>query len=64
MINPNINKLVLVEVQLDQQTALYRGYSIEINDYRVPAPKPGHRRMYLRYSIMSDRYYLVAMGGR
>lgn len=61
MINPNIEKLVLVTVEAvtgTQQFADYRGRRIEINDYRHGFAKPGKRRLWLRYSIMSDRYYL------
>lgn len=62
MINPNICKRVLVEVSADQKTAVYRGVTLEINDYRAPAPKPGRRRMWLKFSIFSDKYYLTSRG--
>lgn len=62
MLNPNINKYVLVKVlpvdtaKTTIQKAIYRGHEIEIMDYTVKAL--GNRRMFLRYSICSDRYYL------
>lgn len=60
MINPNICKFVYVVVSKDRKTATYNGHVLEINDYRYPAPMPGNRRMYLKYSIMNDRYYLTS----
>lgn len=61
MINPNICKYVLVKVLPKEansvfQYAIYRGHKLEIMDRDV---KPyGNRRMYLKFSIMSDSYYL------
>lgn len=59
MLNPNICKMVYVTVSKDRTIAMYRGKILDINDYRYPAPQPGNRRMYLKYSIMNDRYYLT-----
>lgn len=65
MINPNMCKRVLVDVQpmsadSSYQIAFYkvrgRTYALEIHDKE---PKePGMRRMYLKFSIMTDRCYL------
>lgn len=59
MINPNINKLVYVLVSADGQSATYNGDVLEVNDFRYETPKPGRRRLHLKYSIMSDKYYLT-----
>lgn len=62
MINPNICKYVLVNVlpldikKTTIQKAIYKNTEIEIFDFQV---KPiGKRRMYLKYSIINDQYYL------
>jgi hypothetical protein len=59
MINPNICKYVVVKVLPRDgvtQYALYRGVKLPINDEET---KPlGNRRMYLKFSILNDRYYL------
>ncbi len=58
MINPNIHKAVMVQVQWDGVTALYKGNLLDIVERYAPAPKPGRRRLYLKYSIISDQFYL------
>ena len=64
MLNPNIDKYVIVNVlPIDRsktytQYAVYKGVEIRINDY---ADKPvGKRRMHLRYSIVGNCYYLAS----
>lgn len=65
MINPNICKLVTVEVNKAEiskygnisQFASYKDHLIEISEYTEI--KPGKRRLYLKYSIIRDRYYLT-----
>lgn len=59
MINPNICKMVYVVVSQDRTSAMYKGQVLSINDYKFPAPKPGNRRMYLKYSTTNNRYYLT-----
>jgi hypothetical protein len=65
MLNPNICKRVMVDVSKAivskygsiSQFAEYKGYLIEISEYTEI--EPGKRRLYLKYSIMNDRYYLT-----
>ena len=72
MINPNIDKLVTVEV-INQGTR-YNGEPIQVGRYKTKSMantaileiynyglkpiKPGKRRLHLRYSITTDSYYL------
>lgn len=59
MINPNIERRVLVVVSEDSATAEFRGIVLDIiYEMDEPKKKPGRRYMYLRYSILTDRYYL------
>jgi hypothetical protein len=70
MINPNICKRVTVEVieRLDQGFHLYSGKAkYQGNDFKVvlrgtKAIKPGKRRLYLKFSILNDEYYLSDQG--
>lgn len=65
MINPNIHKLVTVSVKEPtvtrygtvEQFADYLGQSIEV--YTRQPVIAGNRRLYLKYSIVNDRYYLT-----
>lgn len=54
MLNPNISKLVVVEVLADGQSALWQGHTIPIHG----KAKPGKRRLYICYSITNNQYYL------
>lgn len=68
MLNPNICKRVTVSVNKAEiskygsisQFAEYQGQLIEISEYTEI--EPGKRRLYLKYSIISDRYYLTKKG--
>jgi len=65
VINPNICKLITVEVLplqpgLSTQFARYKGQVLPISD--MVEHKPGNRRLYLKYSIFNDRYYLTKRG--
>ena len=67
MLNPNISKLVYCIVgepvysqyskQVVAQHAEYRGVKLDISEN--VAVKPGRRRLYLKYSILRDQYYLT-----
>lgn len=57
MINPNILKLVTVIVADDMRDATYQGYLLPIHDMYL-TKRPGKRRMWLRYSICNNCYYL------
>lgn len=67
MIDPNICKLVTVEVKPAQvsrfgtiyQVGHYRGAVLDIN-YRDSKniKRPGMRRLWLKYSILNESYYL------
>lgn len=65
MINPNIHKLVTVSVKEPrvtryntiEQFAVYRGKVLEIIT-RQPV-NTGNRRLYLKYSVVNDTYYLT-----
>jgi hypothetical protein len=59
MLNPNIYKRVLVEVLPGSKYATYRGHTLEINDLRYGTKPPGRRYMYLKFSILTDSYYLT-----
>jgi hypothetical protein len=65
MINPNIYKYVLVKVEKDiakndlYATAEYRGYKIDVVLRDKDTLKAGTRRLYLKYSICNDRYWLT-----
>lgn len=59
MINPNICKLVTVDVLPEEPGrglfAIYQGVKLTIvHGYK----KPGKRRYYLKFSIFTDSYYL------
>ena len=64
MLNPNICKRV--DVQIDEvietnnlwATAEYKGHTIDIVLYRRTL-QPGTRRLYLKYSISNEQYYLT-----
>ena len=67
MINPNICKYVTVDVveelnKFNQPEVFgyYNGHKLNIvtRSYLTKV-KPGRRRLYLKYSMMSDRYYLL-----
>ena len=67
MLNPNINKRVDVILNTDatKNKAIYVQYKganlpVYLNDKQVI--KAGKRRLYLKYSIMLDRYYLSDRG--
>lgn len=63
MINPNIHKRVLVQVEPivnGRQFATYQGIRLPVNELRHGFKKPGQRYMYLKFSICTDRYYLTA----
>lgn len=68
MLNPNICKRVTVNVGKAEiskygsisQFAEYNGQLIEISEYTEI--EPGNRRLYLKYSIMNNRYYLTKRG--
>lgn len=67
MINPNIIKLVTVEIKEVTtpndlwSTAEYRGYELGLHLWHRTL-KPGKRRLYLKYSICSNSYYLTDRG--
>lgn len=67
MLDPNICKRVdcFVDVAvigvrsgLMEQFATYQGVRLEILHRKPNAVKPGKRRLYLKYSIINDQYYL------
>ena len=63
MINPNICKFVVCEVANNLETARYRGLDLPLSLYNNQRKiKPGKRRLYLKYSILSERYYLTNKG--
>jgi len=66
MINPNICKRVNVEIVGEPvislygntyQYGIYKGFKLDV--YSDTIIKPGKRRLYLKYSIINDRYYLT-----
>lgn len=60
MLNPNICKLVTVDVLADNAgIAVYRGHTLDIHLRNKTSIKPGRRRLWLKYSIMRDTYYLT-----
>lgn len=65
MINPNICKYVTVEVteEIDRfnqkiLVGYYRNVKLDINQRTDRVIKTGRRKLYLKFSIMTDRYYL------
>ena len=58
MINPNICKRVKATVK--DGRAYVNGVELRISDTR--AVKDGSRYLYLKYSILSDSYYLTVNG--
>lgn len=67
MINPNICKRVTVDIKETTTpkdlwtTAKYKGTSIEIHLWKRTL-QPGKRRLYLKYSICNNGYYLTDRG--
>lgn len=59
MINAAIYQRVKVIVSKDQQTATLQGQKLEVHWGNHKPKKPGSRYLYLRFSIMSDKYYLT-----
>lgn len=62
MLNPNICKRVRViaePVNGTMQYASLNGTRLVVNDLRHGFLKPGNRYAYLKYSIMTDEYYLT-----
>ena len=65
MLNPNINKLVTVQVlktahkSESKILAGYRGYELPVYLHKRLTLYAGNRRLWLRYSIMMDQYYLT-----
>ena len=65
MLNPNINKLVTVQVlktahkSESKILAVYRGYELPVYLHKRLTIHAGSRRLWLRYSILLDRYYLT-----
>jgi len=64
VLNPNICKRVLVDIVNsvgpadNNVTALYKGTTLPVH-LRRRSLKPGRRALYLKYSIVNDRYYLT-----
>lgn len=57
MINPNICRFVTVDL-ISEDRAVYRG--VELPVYFHSKPKtPGRRRLYLKFSMVNDWYYLT-----
>ena len=65
MINPCINKYITVDLPTPISTddnnamALYRGHSIPVRLRKKQGLRAGKRRLWLRYSIMNEGYYLT-----
>lgn len=71
MINPNISKMIYVEVKAPEfstyskdvfhQVAILRDKNCDPREIWISSKKPieaGNRRLYLKYSILNDGYYL------
>lgn len=64
MINPNVCKRVTVEIKETttprdlRATAEYAGATLEIH-LRKRTLQPGKRRLYLKFSICNNGYYLT-----
>lgn len=65
MINPNISKYVIVNVTeaIDRfnkkvLVGFYQNVKLDIYQGTDRVIKPGRRKLYLKYSIMTDKYYL------
>ena len=66
MINPTISKYVIVDVPEDitskneyqEDNAVYRGQGLRVMLRDKELIKAGRRRLYLKYTITGDRYYL------
>jgi hypothetical protein len=64
MLNPNISKRVSVQIDRTVEpnnlwaTAEYDGQKIDIVLYKRTL-EPGTRRLYLKYSIANEQYYLT-----
>ena len=64
MIDPNISKRVSVQIDRTIETsdiwatAEYRGQKIDVVLYKRTL-QPGPRRLYLKYSIVNEQYYLT-----
>lgn len=64
MINPNMRKRVSVQIDRTIETndlwatAEYQGQKIDIVLYNRTL-QPGTRRLYLKYSIANEQYYLT-----
>lgn len=63
MINPNICKAVYCEVLLvnGRKVVKYKDSILELS-LSAENVKLGNRRLYLKYSICNDRYYLCNRG--
>jgi len=68
MLNPSVCKMVYVNVYTDGLSfmgtsiikAIYKGMVLDIHEsVRKARVKTGKRRLYLKFSIMSDSYYLT-----
>jgi len=68
MINPNISKRVDVVVLKDllksdlYAKAVYNGILLEVSLRDKEVLKAGKRRLYLKYSILCNQYYLSDRG--
>jgi hypothetical protein len=62
MINPNLVKLVTVLVADDLKSAQYKGQTFRLVLFGERVIQPGKRRLYLRYSIAFDEYYVSDRG--
>jgi hypothetical protein len=65
MLNPNINKLVTVQIlktihkRESKISAVYRGYELPVYLHKRLTIHAGNRRLWLRYSVLMDQYYLT-----
>lgn len=68
MLNPNIHKRIRVlagpveksKFGSQYQYVAYKGQILEVNERFDGFLKPGNRYAYLKYSIMTDSYYVTA----
>lgn len=66
MINPNISKRIIAQVNEDitldnqyrESNATYRGHSMKVMLRDKALIEAGNRRLYLKFSIVSDSFYL------
>lgn len=62
MINPNICLFVYCKVAEDLRTANYQGFDISLSLRGDRKILPGRRRLWLKYSILNESYYLTDRG--